>query len=96
MTTPREPAPSPKSATVWRRIAGSAIIGVLFFAILWYTVFSAITAALISSGTTVVLVAAASWSEIFEQILETIAAIFAAILSAIAAFFSGLFGLFGS
>ena len=97
MTTPSDSASqsAPKPAGgPWRRVAGSLILGVLFFAVLWYTVFSAVTAALVGSGTAVVLVATGSWSDVFETILETIAGIFAAILSAIGAFFSGLLNLF--
>ena len=84
MSTPNAPMTdqAPKSSSFWRRIAASILIGVIFFGVLWYTVFSAVTAALVGSGTTVVLFAGASWSDLFENILDTLANILLAILCA--------------
>lgn len=85
-----DPEPSPRNG-IARRIAAGLIIGVLFYALLWYTVFNAVTAALVASGGTVVLLAGASVSDVFESIFDTIANIVLGIIGAIADFFSSLF-----
>mgnify|MGYP001420606791 CR=1 FL=1 len=97
MTTPAptpEPAPTPARSGLLRRIAGAAVITVLMFGLLWYTVFNAVTAALVASGGTVVLLAGASASDIVETIFETIANILLGILGAIAAAFAAVMSFF--
>ena len=96
MTVPT-PAPEaqpnqaqPKSGIV-RRIAGATVLAVLVFGVLWYTVFNAVTAALVASGGTVVLLAGASASDTLETIFETIANVLLGILAAIADFVSSIF-----
>ncbi len=91
MTEPRiDPTAAPKSG-ILRRLAAGLIIGVLFYGLLWYTVFNAVTAALVASGGTVVLLAGASVSDVFEGIFDMIANIVLGILGAIADFFSSIF-----
>jgi hypothetical protein len=95
MTAPHAPVtPSNKSSALWRRVAASVLIGGIAFAALWYTVFSAVTAALTASGFTVVLLAGASWSDLFESILDTLASILMTILGVIAAVFAAAVALF--
>ncbi|HEX2843265.1 hypothetical protein [Hyphomicrobium sp.] len=91
MTEPRiAPPPAPKGG-ILRRIAAGFVIGVLAFGLLWYTVFNAVTAALVASGGTVVLLAGASVSDVLESIFDTIANIVLGIIGAIADFFSSIF-----
>jgi hypothetical protein len=88
------PAALPAKSGIVRRFAAAAIIGCLFFVVLWVTVFSAMNAALVSSGGVVVLVAGASASDVFESIFSGIADAVFAILGAIADFFSAIFDFF--
>jgi hypothetical protein len=74
-----------------RRIGGATLIAALVFGLLWYTIFNAVTAALVASGGTVVLLAGASASDTLETIFETIANILLAIVGAIADFFTSIF-----
>jgi hypothetical protein len=92
MTTPT-PSPSspPAGRSLLSRIAASVLIAFVLFGLLWYTVFNAVTAALVASGGTVVLLAGASASDAVETIFELIASIVLGIFSAIGAFFSSLF-----
>lgn len=85
-----QPQRSP-AARFLRRTAAAALIGIVFFGVLWMTVFNAVTAALVSSGTAIVLVGGASVSETFQSIFETIAEIVLGMFSAIAELISGLF-----
>ncbi len=87
---PTDPEPAPRMGII-RRIAAGLIIGTLVFGLLWYTVFNAVTAALVASGGTVVLLAGASVSDVFESIFETVANIVLGILGAIVDFFSSIF-----
>jgi len=92
MTEPEtRPTATPAKSGILRRIAGAVAIGMVLFGILWYAVFSAVTAALVASGGTVVILAGASASDTFEMIFEAIASFVLGILSAIAGFFSSLF-----
>lgn len=77
-----------------RRIAISGVIGVLLFGLLWYSVFSAVTAALVASGGTVVLVAGSSASDASESLFDMLANIILGILAAIGAFFAAIFSIF--
>ena len=88
------PDPTTKARTKFglaRRIGGATLIAALVFGLLWYTIFNAVTAALVASGGTVVLVAGASTSDTLETIFETIANILLAIVGAIADFFTSIF-----
>jgi hypothetical protein len=85
---------APKNGGAGRRIAAATIIGVLLFSVLWYTVFSAVTAALVASGGAVVLVAGSAASDTFEIVFDMLANIILGILSPIGAFFAGIFSLF--
>ncbi len=90
-TAPTETAP--KSGTA-RRIAAAAIIGFVLFCMLWYTVFSAVTAALVASGGAIVLVAGSAASDTIETIFDMIASAILGLLAAIAAFFASIFSIF--
>lgn len=99
MTVPA-PAPEakpnqaqPKSGIV-RRIAGAAVLAAVVFGLLWYTVFNAVTAALVASGGTVVLLAGASASDTLETVFEMIANVLLGILAAIAAVFAAIMSFF--
>jgi hypothetical protein len=72
----------------------AAIIGVIVFAVLWYLVFSAVTAALIAAGGTGVLVVGSSVSDVLESLFEILANIVLGILAAIGAFFAAIFSIF--
>lgn len=74
-----------------RRTAAALILGVVFFAVLWMTVFNAVTSAVVASGGAVVLVAGSSASETFQTIFETIAEVILGVFGAIADFFSSIF-----
>lgn len=88
-----QPAPAARSPVVRfiRRTAAALIFGFVFFAILWMTVFNAVTSAIVASGGAVVLVAGSSASETFQSIFETIAEFILGIVGAIAEFFSSIF-----
>lgn len=92
MTAPST-APVERSPVVRfiRRTIAALLLGIVFFGILWATVFNAVTSALVASGGAVVLVAGASVSEGFQSIFEVVAEFILGILSAIADFFSSLF-----
>lgn len=90
--TPSEPTPSePSRNGPLRRIAAAAVIGVLFFIVLWVTVFHAVTAALVSTGGAVVLVAGSSVSDSFQSLFDMVAEFVLGVFAAIADFFSSLF-----
>lgn len=74
-----------------RRATGAVIIGTVFFAVLWMTVFNAMNAALVSSGTAVILVTASSISDGFQSIFDTVAEFVLGIFGAIADFFASIF-----
>jgi len=97
---PEGPAPRtdpngahPKSG-IARRIAGAAVIAAVVFGLLWYTIFNAVTAALVASGGTVVLLAGASASDTLETVFEMISNVLLAILAAIAAVFAAIMSFF--
>ena len=91
-----QPSPPAKSSSrgIVGRIAVAAIIGVIIFGALWYTIFSAVTAALIAAGGTGVLVVGSSASDSFESLFEMLANIVLGILTAIGAFFAAIFSFF--
>lgn len=91
MTAPNSPAERSPAVRFIRRAAAALLLGFVFFALLWYTVFNAVTAAVVASGGAVVLVAGSAVSESFQAVFETIAETILGILGAIADFFSGLF-----
>jgi hypothetical protein len=87
------PDPRPRSGPL-RRGLGAAALALVLFGLLWYTVFSAVTAALVASGGTVVLLAGASVSDIVETVFEAIANALLAVLAAIAAVFAAIMSVF--
>lgn len=89
-----ERAVQPSNSPV-RRIAIAAGLSVVIFALLWMTVFSAVTSALIGAGCCVVVVAASSASDVVDMLLDAIASAIAVVLAAVAAILAALFGLFG-
>lgn len=98
MPTPHTPKPdanAPAARSFWKRLAGRVVgvglIAAVFYLVLWFTVFNAMTSALVASGTGVVLIMGGSASETFAGILETIAEWIGAILSAIVEGLTGLF-----
>ncbi|MGL4323074.1 MAG: hypothetical protein ACRCTD_03460 [Beijerinckiaceae bacterium] len=80
--------PAPHGSSFGRRLAGSFGIGLILFIALWLTVFHAVTAAVVSGGMVLVLVAGSSLSSLLEIVLEAVAAVLAAIVAAVAAVFS--------
>jgi hypothetical protein len=82
------------SRSLVRTIAVAAIVGVILFGLLWYTVFSAVTAALIAAGGTGVLVVGGRASDFFEALFEMLANIVLGVLAAIGAFFAAIFSIF--
>ena len=93
MTT-SPPAPPQKSSTILRTIAVAAVIGFILFGVLWYTIFSAVTAALIAAGGTGVIVVGSSVSDVLESLFELLANILLGVLGAIAAVFAAIFSIF--
>lgn len=69
----------PSKSSVARRIAGATVLGLLVFVLLWLLAFSLMTSMLFASGTVVVLVAASTWSDALEMVLDWFAGILAAI-----------------
>jgi hypothetical protein len=76
------------------RIFVGAVLGLILFAVLWYTVFSAVTAALLAAGGTGVIVVGSSLSDVLETLFEMIANVILGILAAIGAFFAAIFSIF--
>ena len=74
-----------------RRTAATLILGVIFFVVLWVTVFNAATSALVASGGAVVLVAGSSVSETFQSIFEVVTDFILGLIAAVVDFFAGLF-----
>jgi hypothetical protein len=91
MTTP--PPATPPNRFL-RTLAVAAVVGVILFVALWYTVFSAVTAALIAAGGTGVIVVGSSVSDVLESVWEMLANIVLGILAAIAAVFAAIFSIF--
>ncbi|WP_295559331.1 hypothetical protein [uncultured Hyphomicrobium sp.] len=89
-TTPAAAERSPVVRFI-RRTAAALLLGIIFFGILWATVFNAVTSAFVASGGAVVLVAGSSASETFQSIFEAIAEFILGIFGAIADFFSSIF-----
>jgi hypothetical protein len=90
-----QPVPAKSSSRgIVSRIAVAAIIGVIVFGALWYTIFSAVTAAIIAAGGTGILVVGSSASDTFESLFEMLANIVLGILAAIGAFFAAIFSIF--
>jgi len=77
-----------------RRAGAGVLIAAVVFGLLWYTIFNAVTAALVASGGTVVLLAGASASDTLETIFEMISNVLLAILAAIAAVFAAIMSFF--
>jgi hypothetical protein len=91
----QQPTPSqPPSGGIGRRVAVAALIAVILFGFLWYTVFSAVTAALIAASGMGVLVVVSSVSDVLESLFEMLANILLGILAAIGAFFAAIFSIF--
>jgi hypothetical protein len=76
------------------RIVVGTVLGLILFAALWYTVFSAVTAALLAAGGTGIIVVGSSVSEVVETLFEMIANVILGILAAIGAFFAAIFSIF--
>jgi hypothetical protein len=92
VNTQRQPSFAAKG--ILRTIAVAGVIGLILFAVLWYAVFSAVTAALLASGATGVIVVGSSFSDALESLLDMLAAAFLAVLGAIAAVFSAILSIF--
>ncbi len=94
MTAPSAAPEQPPSKGLLHRIAVVAVMGVLLFGLLWYTVFSAVTAALIAAGGMGVLVVGSTVSDAFESLLDMLVNILLGILAAIAAVLATIFSIF--
>lgn len=90
MTQPAAPERAPVVRFI-RRTAAALLLGFIVFAVLWLTVFNAVTSAIVASGGSIVLVAGSSASDTFQSIFETITEVILGIFGAIADFFSALF-----
>ena len=88
------PPPAPQPNKLLRMLAVAAAIGLILFGALWYTIFSAVTAALIAAGGTGVIVVGSSVSDVFESLLELLASVVLAVLGAVAAVFAAIFSIF--
>jgi hypothetical protein len=88
------PPPASQPSKILRTLAVAAVIGIILFGVLWYTIFSAVTAALIAAGGTGVIVVGSSVSDVIENLFEFLASIVMAVLSAIAAVFAAIFSIF--
>lgn len=86
--------PASTTNRILRTFAVAAVVGLILFAVLWYAVFSAVTAALIAAGGTGFIVVGASFSDVLESILEMVANVVLAILGAIAAVFAAILSIF--
>ena len=91
---PPTAAEPPPTGGIMRRIAVCAVIGVLLFGLLWYTVFSAVTAALVAAGSMGVLVAGSTVSDSLESLFDMLANMILGSLAAIAAFVAAIFSFF--
>jgi hypothetical protein len=81
----------PRSSPAWRVIV-PVVAGTVLFAMLCYTVFSPMTAALIASGGAVVLVAGANAS---DSPLDIAARIILGVLATIGAFSAAILAILG-
>ena len=90
-TAPGEP---PSKGGLIRRIVVCAAVAVLLFGVLWYTVFSAVTAAIVAAGGTGLLVVGSNASDAVESLFDLLANFILGILAAIGAFFAALFSFF--
>jgi hypothetical protein len=93
-TVPDQPDPAKSQRGIAARIVVGAVLGLILFAALWYTVFSAVTAALLAAGGTGVIVVGSSLSDVLETLFEMIANVILGILAAIGAFFAAIFSIF--
>ena len=88
------PPSAPQPNKLLRSVAVAAVIGLILFGVLWYTIFSAVTAAVIATGGTGVIVVGSSVSDVFESLLELLASVVLAVLGAVAAVFAAIFSIF--
>jgi Fe2+ transport system protein B len=97
MNAPVEPSTRAASTSrAVRRIAVSAIMGVLVFLVLWLMAFNLVTSVLIASSCCAITVVASSVSDLVEAALDAISAVVFGILAAIAAVIAAIFSLFGN
>lgn len=87
MTVPTEKYPS-MASRVFRRILGASLLALLFFVVLWMTVFNAMSAAIVSAALGGGALVASSSSDVFGGILEAILEAIGGALAAIASVFS--------
>ena len=87
MTVPTEKYPS-MASRVLRRILGASLLALLFFVVLWMTVFNAMSAAIVSAALGGGALVASSSSDVFGGILEAILEAIGGALAAIALVFS--------
>ena len=92
--TPTTEMPQPEKSGFARRLAAALVLCLIVFGLLWYMVFSAVTAALVSAGVTGVLVIGSATSDLFETILDMLADMVLGTLAAIVAFFAAIFSIF--
>ena len=93
---PPEPAARPASnSSPVRRIAVAVILSGLVFVVLWIMMFNMVTSLLIGAGCCVVIVAASSLSDLFDMLLDALAAVIFGVLAFIAAIFGAIFSVFG-
>lgn len=96
MTAPTPPSerPNPKRSDWARRLVGAFVVSFLVFALLWFMVFTAVTAALVSAGVGGVLLVGSATSEVFETVLDALAEIVHSVFAAIAAVFAAILSIF--
>lgn len=92
MNTQEQPSFSAKR--IMRTLAVAGVVGLILFAVLWYAVFSAVTAAIIAAGGTGVIVVGSRFSDVLESLLEMLTTAVLAVLGAIAAVFAAILSIF--
>ena len=97
MNAPVEPKTrSASTGRVVRRIAVSAIVGVLVFLVLWLMALSLVSSLLIASGCCAVIIVGSATSDLVQAMLDAIATVVFAALAAIAAIVAAIFSLLGN
>jgi len=95
MNSPEPAARAASNNSPARRIAAAVTLAALLFVVLWVTMFSMVTSLLIGAACCAVIVTATSVSDVFEMLLDAVAAVIFGALAVIAAIFAAIIGLFG-
>ena len=91
------PAPAPRPSATGRllgRLAVSAVMSALVFAVLWLWALNMMTSMLLAAGFGTVIIVASSASDIIETVLDAIGSVVLGIFAAIGALIGGILGIF--